>query len=480
MAAKTAPQKAAPAQAQAGRQDNRIHSAVYHKSDPRVNELIRKHRKSDIVNLYNVDCYMLFRVEQAHMQFDMLQNYRPYILFDGTAEAVFLPIEMGLLFPNACDQLDFRKDKEVPVRITYALSDLEISVLAGNGLFNGDWSCQGKILNSVLEIPCKIDYYAVSRTPITFVEIRDRLSMHTSTMQTGYKTLAAAFLPYQAQKHNMEQVASLTEGPKFSMDKSEIRRRGEYDLEKVGFGVGPDGRTMADGASFVEVAQARIKKRLAEQMQKGDVLGVQGGKQPEGTTEADGKAVAAQVAATVDAIKKQSQETREKAAKEAAASGSKLKAADIDARLNDLAQHMVYAGAEAIPMEAPKLKAEPLVSPGPAPEGNVGGLKPETKCDPVPPEVLISDKDDKIRHAVMDSKKTADDITGSVKTAMSRKDKLAAMRAAKAENKPGGGTGNTAKPAAAAEAPSSQGVGLDDDILSGNVDIDALLKSMEG
>lgn len=484
------------------KRDDRIHGTVLHKPDRRVNEIVRRHKKSDIINLFNIDCCMLFRVDQAHMQFDQLQNYRPYILFDGFAEGVFLPKKLGLLFPNKCDQLDFRQDAPVPAQMTYALSDTEIAVLAGNGLFNGDWSCQGRIINSVLEIPCKIDYYAVARTPLTFIEIQDRMSMHTSTMQTGYKTLAAAFLPYQAQKHNLEQRASLAEGPKFDRDDSEIRRRGQYEPRPVGFGASDDMPTLAQGASFVEVAQARIRQRLQDQMQQGDVLGVKAPKDGK----PDGKAVADNVASAVRSVQDHIASERERLKADAVQRGTAVRVSDIDAKLDDMAQRMIYAGAGAIPVKAPELQAKPLVS-GPAPD-----LKPGSMTDPVRQQAAadqVVESDGNIHHAAVAAKETASDIAGQVRKAKSRQELLAERRAARAAQagaetmaeadkireamarqasadeqvKAGGpvpeaktGNGVSVGPM---RASASKGHGqLKDDILSGGVDIDDMFKDM--
>lgn len=484
--------KAAPAK----KPDDRIHGTVLHKPDRRVNEIVRKHSKSDIINLFNIDCCMLFRVDQAHMQFDMLQNYRPYILFDGFAEGVFLPKKMGLLFPNRCDQLDFRPDSPVPARMSYALSDTEIAVMAGNGLFNGDWSCQGRIINSVLEIPCKIDYYAVARTPLTFIEIQDRLSLHTSTMQTGYKTLAAAFLPYSAQKHNLEQRANLVEGPKYDRDDSEIRRRGQYEGRQVGFSASDDIPTLAQGASFVEVAQARIRQRLKDQMQKGDVLGV---KQAPGKI--DGKDVADSVASAVRDVQEHIATERERLKAEASQRGTGVRVSDIDAKLEDMAARMIYAGAGAIPMKTPELKAQPLVS-GPAPD-----LKPGTMSEPLTYAEQVQEGDDKLHHAMVEAKSTANDIAAKVDKAKTRQQMLAERRAARAaqagveamaaadkireamgkeavaddkvkagEQAVPAGTKKDGSPMrASASGEQSQ---LKDDILSGSVDFDDMFKDL--
>lgn len=404
--------------------DNRTHSAVYHKRDRRVNDIVRRCRKSDIISIYDIDCCMLFRVEQAHMEFDVVQNHRPYILFGGKAEGVFLPEKMGLLFPNMCDQLDFRKDYPVDAGMQYALSDLEIATLANNGLFNSDWSCQGRIIGALLEIPCKVDYSAVAGTPITFIEIQDRLSLKTSTMKTGYKTLVTAFLPYSAQKHNEEQHASLSEGKAFDKATSEIRRRSLYDTPAVGFGA--DSRTsgIQGGATFVEAAQARIQARLKEQMDKADILGTQ--------RDANRKQAGDTVSETVKAIQDQVDAQRSRAIKEADESGTKLQTSVLDARLNDMSQRMIYAGAGEIPVSEAKADAKSLADPKPA------GKNDETMCRPYT-DVGAEKMDDaagridamrqRLGDAVPEAESTASDIADK---AMTRKEKLAKRRAERA------------------------------------------------
>lgn len=410
-----------PAATQAVPGDGRIHSTVYHKRDRRVNDIVRRCRKSDIISLYDIDCDMLFRVEQAHVEFDMMQNYRPYLQLDGKAEGVFLPAKTGLLFPNACDQLDFRTDYEVPASVTYLLSDLEIATLANNGLFNNDWSCQGRVIGSILEIPCKADYSAIANTPITFIEIQDRLSMQTSTMKTGYRTLVAAFLPYQSQKHNEEQHARLREGAQYDRKSSEIRKRALYDTRPIRF-ADSGGRTMAEGASFVEVAQNRIKQRLHDQMEKANVLG-----SPLKTPDD----VSKQVADTVESIRKQTDASRRQEQKGAEESGHRVQAAVLDARLNDMAQRMVYAGAEAIPVNKPKLNVEPLTpKEASGPEMTVPvNESPDRKAEVAS---RIGDLDDRIHGAVKDAERDAAAVTEAVrdvKQNVSRKDRLAQRRA---------------------------------------------------
>lgn len=401
--------------------DNRTHSAVYHKRDRRVNDIIRRCRKSDIISIYDIDCCMLFRVEQAHMEFDVTQNHRPYILFGGKAEGVFLPEKLGLLFPNMCDQLDFRNDYPVDAGMQYALSDLEIATLANNGLFNSDWSCQGRIIGALLEIPCKVDYSAVAGTPITFIEIQDRLSMKTSTMKTGYKTLVTAFLPYQAQKHNDERHASLVEGKAFDKSTSEIRRRSLYDTPAVGFGA--DSRTsgIQGGATFVEAAQARIQARLKEQMDKADILGTQ--------KAAGQKVVGDTVSETVKSIQSQLDAQRSKAIQDADEAGTKLQTSVLDARLNDMSQKMIYAGAGEIPVAEAKAEAKSLAEPKPVGQNDETMCRPYTDLVGAPAMEDAVDKIDGMRQRMHEAVASAEETAEAVTKTLSRKEKLAQRRA---------------------------------------------------
>lgn len=394
--------------------DTRIHSAVYHKRDRRVNDIIRRCRKSEIISLYDVECCMLFRVEQAHMEFDTLRNHRPYIMFAGNAEGVFLPEKTGLLFPNACDQLDFRSDYPVAAKMLYALSDLEIATLANNGLFNSDWSCQGRIIGSLLEIPCRIDYSAVAGTPVTFIEIQDRLSLNTSTAKTGYKTLVTAFLPYQAQKHNEERRAELLEQAPYDRTMSEIRRRGLYDTPSVGFSSDMRAAGTLGGVTFVEAAQERIKVRMKAQMDAADALGMAG---------RQGTAAGKTAADAVKAIQERIGAQRSKALKEADESGIKVQAAVLDARLNDMSQRMIYAGGSEIPVEPAKADAKSLAEPSAKPMADVGAPKYDDAA------AEAEKGTERLRSAARAADGIAEDIAEKVGTAMSRKEKLAKRRA---------------------------------------------------
>ena len=489
-----------PANTAVQRSDGRIHSTVFHKRDRRVNDIVRRCRKSEIISLYGIDCHMLFRVEQAHVQFDMMQNYRPYIQFDGHAEGVFLQEKTGLLFPNACDQLDFRTDFPVTASMSYALSDLEIATLANNGLFNNGWSCQGRVIGSLLEIPCKVDYSAIANTPITFVEIQDRLSLHTSTMKTGYKTLAAAFLPFKAQKHNEEQSAKLRDGVKFDRETSDIRRRALYDAPTNRFSDDFDGRTMADGASFVEVAQSRIQQRLRDQMAKANMFG----------TPSAGETAKA-VADAVTNIKEQTDKARKKEVQQTEDAGHKVEQATLDARLNDMASRMTYAGAEVSPVDRPKVDAKSLAEPKAPGRNDDVMTSPTTDVARKPgadrmddPVSVIDDLSDRIHSAAHDAENAAAATVAAVndvKRTLSRKDRLAQRRAeqqarlrqqqdamtsagkeeagkgleqrdadveVKVENKV---TGKT-------EVRVQEKKSLDGDIISTDVDIDALARDM--
>ena len=491
-------------QQQAAPADNRIHSTVYHKSDSRLNDILRRCKKSEIISLHDIEAMMLFRVEAAHIQFDMLQNHRPYIVFQGKTDGVFLPAKTGLLFPNACDQLDFRQDKPIDALVTYALSDLEIATLANNGLYNYDYSCQGRIIGSLLEIPCIIDYNAIANTPITYVEIQDRLSLKTSTRKTGYKTIVAAFLPYSAQTHNLEERAVLVEAEEFDRNSTEIRKRALYDTKPIAFETMPLNRQMKEGASFVETAQDRIQNLLQNQMAKANVL------------EMDTSETSKQIADAVKDIKSQTDKTRKQTMFELEQNANKLEAATLDARLNDISNRMVYAGAQTIPVETEDLNIKPLVE-KPAPNVNDKIMTtPITETTDTPETIAetnrkneeqakqaaadIAERDDKLHQNMFDAESTAKDV---VDKALTRKEKLAmrrqqrrliqqrALEAGQAEasgdmttreQNSGKDTGNATtgeKPASAKAKMDNQ---LKSDILSADIDIDDIIETlgMEG
>lgn len=504
--------------------DNRIHSTVYHKSDFRVNDIRRRCKKSDVISLYNIETMMLFRVEMAQMQFDMLNNHRPYILFQGKAEGVFLPESTGLLFPNQCDQLDFRTDFQVDAAITYELADVELATLAGNGLFNYDWSCQGRVIGSLLEIPCLIDYYAIANTPITFIEIQNRLNLTTSTRKTGYKTLVATFLPYSAQKHNAEAYPKLITAGEYNRDDSEIRKRAQYDSKVVGFK--SEAINPRNAKSFVESAQARIEQKLRDQMEKANVL------------ETNAAQTSKQITDAVDVIKAQAEKAKKQTLFEAEGNVSRLDVATLDARLNDMKTRMIYEGAQAIPVEIPEIQAQSLalhkapgendrtmtepttqvtLTPDAILEANknienaeniaksqsdVQSDKPENNAETESATAQIDKHDDNIRQSVMDSEAVASDVKGKV---LSRKDMLAqrrrqAIQAQKTqqqmiqagEDEAKKGLTNReadieildAKKAAKQEskpvdAPKPKIKNQGDDILNNDIDIDSLINEIE-
>lgn len=347
--------------------DNRIHSTVYHKRDARINNIIRRCKKSEIISLYNINALMLFRVDSAHIQFDMLENHRPFILFHGKAEGVYLPASTGLLFPNACDQLDFRQDYTVDSSVTYALSDVELATLAGNGLFNYDWACQGRVIGSLLEIPCVVDYFAIAGTPITYIEIQNRLSLQTSTRKTGYKTLVSTFLPYAAQRHNLEEMPERKTMGEYNRDNSEIRKRAQFDSKTIGFNTEPVQRTLKDGASFVEVAQSRIQDRLQKQMNDSNILGLQADE------------TSKNIADAVNLIKQQVTKTKDQTIFNAENNIARIDAATLDARLDDMKNRMVYAGAQSIPVETASIDAKSLVEKKPEDINDERMVSPLTK-----------------------------------------------------------------------------------------------------
>jgi len=403
--------------------DGRRHSVVYSKQDARINDIIKRYKKSDIIKLYDIDCYMLLRVKAAYPQFDMNENNRPYITLVGEAEGVFLDEKVGLLFPNGCDQLDFRTDFKVDVKVNYKLADIEISTFSANGLYHSDYSCQGRIINSLLEIPCKIDYFAIMNTPITYVNIQNQFNINTSTRRTGYKTFASAFLPYNVQKHDLEDHPKLmTVAPKID-EKSAIRQRNFYDSKAFSFATQPSTRTMATGADFVEVAQSRIQQRLQNIMAKGDIL------------ETHGPNTTADIANAVSTIKAESDRVRKNSMIDYEHDASKVDNAALDAKINDMANRMAYSAGETIPVEVAPIKVDPLVGAKDDRTNDSRMTEPTTKVAASIGELngetgSIESKSEAVKESVYNAEETANNI---VKT-LSRKEKLMLRRQQREQN----------------------------------------------
>lgn len=398
--------------------DGRMHSTVFDKRDPKLNDLIRRFKKSDILKLYDVDCTMLMRVRGAYMQFDMTQNHRPYIVMYGNAEGVYLEPKTDLLFPNGCDQLDFRPDFQVETQIEYELSDVEIATLAANGLYRSDYSLQGKIIGSMLEIPCTIDYCAIKNTPITFIGIHDQLSILTNTRRTGYKTLVATFTPYELQKHDAEPHAEIIHIEKLDDKRSTIRERDKYEMQTITFEEPIRPKTARTGRDFVQTAQDRMAERLREGMKKGDIL--DGGKAQKTTKE---------VTEAVALIRDQSEAAKRHAMAAADGDASQIDGKALSQDMADMAQRVAYSGAEAIPVDAGHIPAVNLA--GEKPAGVNDGIMTEpltdVKSEPKP-EAFDKDTIDanmnKLHGEAFEAEKTAADIVEK----LSRKERLAARR----------------------------------------------------
>ena len=471
--------------------DGRMHSTVYNKRDPRLNNLLRRFRKSDIIKIYDIDCLMLFRVMKGNMQFDMINNYKPFMLFEGNIEGVYLDPRSGLLFPNNCDQLDFRSDFQVDSQVEYDLNELEISVLAKNGLHHHDYELQGKAFGHILEIPCKIDYFAIARTPITFIAVHDQFNIRTSTAKTGYKTLVSTFIPYDLQRHNLEEHAKIVDAPVFDANKTAIRQRDIYDTKPVSFENPPSTRPREYGADFVEVATSRMQERLQSGMSKGDSMGTINNKPMKAVDD------------IVKVIEMQSEKQRANAVYNVEGDASKIDAAELDSKLNDMANRMIMTAANSIPVKVDPIADESLVKHKLPNQNDETMTTPITKVKDVVGEVGYVDSDqakenidqktEDVHDMVQEAEKTAEDIANK---ALSRKEKLELRRKQKEMQKQAiiqaGKEDFDKKPDAAITEKNSSMVGgkqsakskldaeLKNDILnSENLDFDALLDSVK-
>ena len=185
---------------------------------------------------------------------------------------------------------------------------------------------------------------------------------------------------------------------------------------------------MADGASFVEVAQSRIQKRLRDQMAKANMFG----------TPAAGETAKA-VADAVTSIKEQTDKARKKEVQQTEDAGHKVEQATLDARLNDMASKMIYAGAEVIPVDRPKVDAKSLAEPKAPGRNDDVMTSPTTDVTKKPgtdrmddPVSVIDDLNDRIHSAAHDAESDAAAAVAAVKDVkrtLSRKDRLAQRRA---------------------------------------------------
>ena len=256
--------------------NNRRTAPVFNKNDRRMYSILKKVSKKDIIKIYDIDVMLLFRLRNVYSDVDYADNYRPYTIMNGEIEGVFLDPKKNLLFPNHCNQLDFRKDFPVYATITYDLQDNEIGVLSRIGMFHNGFEFQGKPLNSVLEIPWKIDYYAISNTPITYIDIQDQYHIVTNSKKTGYTTLMSMFTPFDKQAaYILGQQNAKNKEFEFTPINQLLRERENTDKSLKVTDISKSNdiiRDKEEAASFVERANRRIQDKLNDTMKSGDVF----------------------------------------------------------------------------------------------------------------------------------------------------------------------------------------------------------------
>lgn len=257
--------------------NNRRYAPVFNKNDPRVFNLLTKVAKKEVIHIYDVDCFMMFRFRSASLDVDPVKNYRPSVYLYGEVEGVFLDPAKNMLFPNRCNQLNFRPDYLVTAVIKYDVTDAEIAILSRTGIYNEGFEFQGKALNTLLDIPCKIDYYAIMNTPVTYIDIQDQYHIVTNSKKSGYTTLMSMFTPYEKQANH------LIDGQ--SVDKSKPVTTVDFNLrerETISTGLKKEDIIAHstqfdqhdDVASFVEKTTSRVRDKLKEAMQDGNITGV--------------------------------------------------------------------------------------------------------------------------------------------------------------------------------------------------------------
>ena len=257
--------------------NTRRYAPVFSKNDPRVFNLLTKVPKKDVIHIYDIDVLMMFRFRSASLDVDPIKNYRPSVYLYGEVEGVFLDPNKNLLFPNRCNQLNFRPDYLVTTVIKYDVTDAEIAVLSRTGIYNEGFEFQGKALNTLLDIPCKIDYYAIMNTPITYIDIQDQYHIVTNSKKSGYTTLMSMFTPFDKQANHLIGADSV--------DKTKHVTTVDYNLrerEAMSTSLKKDDvishstqfENAESAASFVEKTTSRVRDKLKDAMQSGNITGV--------------------------------------------------------------------------------------------------------------------------------------------------------------------------------------------------------------
>ena len=257
--------------------DNRRYAPVFSKNDPRVFNLLTKVPKKEVIHIYDIDCFMMFRFRSASLDVDPVRNYRPSVYLYGEVEGVFLDPSKNLLFPNRCNQLNFRPDYLVSTVIKYEVTDAEIAVLSRTGIYNEGFEFQGKALNTLLDIPCKIDYYAIMNTPITYIDIQDQYHIVTNSKKSGYTTLMSMFTPYDKQANHLIDGQSVDKTKQISTVDYNLRERENMSTSLTKDDIIAHSTQFSDAeaaTSFVEKTTDRVRDKLKEAMQIGNITGV--------------------------------------------------------------------------------------------------------------------------------------------------------------------------------------------------------------
>ncbi|MBD5585327.1 MAG: hypothetical protein HDQ88_09615 [Clostridia bacterium] len=153
--------------------------------------LARKARtnfKDELVQERDVRGEANVRVTSAYFSF---ADVRPVLMLDGRVEAV-----RGI-FPSGVREVEFLEEYLQPnVSVTYDLTNEELAKMCLYGLF--DYGRKGPevpdiFIDNVFELPVTCNCACLEpddekdTAPLLFVQIKDPLSMHTSSEESGYE-----------------------------------------------------------------------------------------------------------------------------------------------------------------------------------------------------------------------------------------------------------------------------------------------------
>lgn len=145
--------------------------------------VLKNDDRLDVCEIYGRNYLANFQIEDMVLDYDMDQNYRPYLTLIGNVRNIVGD------FSNNVNEVYFGEDDKIDVSCIYDFTDDEIKDLIDKGIYNDTFKTPDDLVGQVMEIPVSCNVLSIQNTeiPITFVEIDDPHRVYLTTESTGYK-----------------------------------------------------------------------------------------------------------------------------------------------------------------------------------------------------------------------------------------------------------------------------------------------------